>query len=151
MSPDASTIAKTGLRKEIAVASASGIAATAANISVTPPQPQLVRCRCSSQCTRVKRGRSAATTSTKNIPAKRNRPNVTCSGCIGGPKVPVPSALAKAVEVAMKPVAQSIRTMASFGLESLALNMRLTVPIARRKARPFRIALPPAPRLGCPP
>jgi hypothetical protein len=34
---------KTGLRKLIAVASASGIIAAAANISVTPDQPQRTR------------------------------------------------------------------------------------------------------------
>ena len=70
----ASIIAKTGLRKLIAVASDSGMKAAAANISVTPPQPRPERFAWVIRSGRVNTGRTKPTVTAMARKAKRNRP-----------------------------------------------------------------------------
>ena len=103
-------MAKTGLRKVIAVASASGMSWTAANISVTPPQPVSVLSPCRRQAGRVNRGRSTAAALQKARKANINRPWLICSGC--RPSGPAPAILASSVVPAMKAVAASMKPAA---------------------------------------
>ena len=79
----ARTIATNGFRKLMAVASARGILATAANMQVTPSQPQTERRKCSRQDAPAMEGRAVGTSSTNSSSvqnAKLNRPALTWNG-----------------------------------------------------------------------
>lgn len=109
-------IAKTGLRKLIAVASAKGMKPTAANISVTPAQPAAVRPTCIAQRGRVKRGRRRNASDTIVANPKTKRPWLICNGCSAGPIWPEASSFAIKVVPAMKRVAVRISASARAGL-----------------------------------
>ena len=90
-----------GLRKLIAVASASGIIAAAANMQLTPAQPQNARPACTGQAAPRKLGRTQARIGSNTTSAKKNRPELTCRGCSASPSTPRPRTLAIRVVTAI--------------------------------------------------
>lgn len=71
---NASAMPTTGLRKLIAVASDSRMKAAAANMKLTPSQPQSTRTPCAGQAGRVNCGRRIRAAVAKVSSAKTNRP-----------------------------------------------------------------------------
>jgi len=142
----ASSIPTTGLRKLIAVASESGMKAAAANMKLTPPQPNSTRSVCTGSAGRVILGRISSAAVENIVSAKMNRPWLICSGCSAGPSVSVPSILASSVVPAMKPEASRVRAAASggFGRASMPAGLRAWRGFGKRRAwcraRPARVS-----------
>ncbi len=104
-----------GLRKLIAVASASGIRAAAANMQVTPIQPQAARPKCSRQGTPCSPGQRIAATVTTTRKAKKNRPALICIGCSPPSPAPNTNALANSDVTAISALAPSMASTAMTG------------------------------------
>ena len=103
----ASAMVASGLRNVMAVASARGIRAAAANMQLTLNHPHRVRAACSLQAAPAKRGRSQKRTAAADE-CEQNRPALIWKGCNSGPCTPRPSALASREVIARSALAPSI-------------------------------------------
>lgn len=105
----AKIIPNTGFRKLMAVASDTGISATAANIKLTPTQPSKERRKCKRKDGRVNFGRVLVTNSNRAKKAKKNLPAETCKGCKLSPvEVFCPNVFAIIIVPAINTVANNI-------------------------------------------